>query len=108
MGLCRTYGGTKEITEMLQMQFEQEKIKDCLLCNRAGSLFKAVEIPAIFWIVDAWWLNFMTTGRACFTTFERVSEVRGWVEFDPMVLLQCVLTGGAPVAFSSLFIERLN
>lgn len=37
-----------------------------------------------------------------FTLFERVAEARGWVESDRIDLLQCVLTGRAQEAFSSL------
>lgn len=37
-----------------------------------------------------------------FTLFERVADARGWVELDRITLLQCVLTGWAQEAFSSL------
>lgn len=37
-----------------------------------------------------------------FTLFERVADARGWVDSDRTVLLQCVLTGRAQEAFSSM------
>lgn len=37
-----------------------------------------------------------------FTLFERVADARGWDDGDRTVLLQCVLTGRAQEAFSSL------
>ena len=40
-----------------------------------------------------------------FTLFERVADARGWDDADRTVLLQCVLTGRAQEAFSSLSSE---
>ncbi len=37
-----------------------------------------------------------------FTLFERISEARAWSDLDMTMLLQCVLTGKAREAFSSL------
>lgn len=40
-----------------------------------------------------------------FTLFERMAELRDWSDDNHVALLQCVLTGKAQVAFSSVSID---